>query len=119
MSNFIKSCRSCLAVNAELNLFECIDGDFDVKLSEIFEVCTNIVINEDENNFMPNFLCVICLDKFRVAYKLVKQCKEIDEQLKIKCISKYFNALIDSVVFCCNFWQMIVSNYIDLQGGFT
>lgn len=86
MSFIVHLCRSCLSENAGLHLFETVDSDFNMKLCDIFEICTNITLDEHDEK-KPQYLCGDCLEKFRVSYSLIKQCQEVEEQLLSK-ISK-------------------------------
>lgn len=91
-----KYCRSCLSENAELNLFKCSDDELRVNLCEIFETCTNIDLDPNDND-MPHSLCYECFEKFKISYTLKIQCIEIDHQLKLRLSKTQNNIYFRSV----------------------
>lgn len=72
-------CRCCLQEDPGLNLFTDEDSASNIKLCNIYQDCTNIIL--DKRQEKPQGLCYICLEQMMTAYNFIKQCKDVNDYL--------------------------------------
>lgn len=72
-------CRCCLQEDPGLNIFIDEDVTSNIKLCDIYQDCTNIVL--DKRKEKPQGLCLGCLEQMMTAYNFIKQCKDVHDYL--------------------------------------